>query len=305
MKADLFEKVKQTLIEGIEKEGMSWFRPWKSAVGNDWRPINRATGRVYTGMNVWFLSASMREFGYEHNEWVTYKNAQDVGGNVRKGEKSTEVFFWNIGYWNPTTKKTYKSMSDAVSKGEDPKDIKQFFSLKVYYVFNIAQCDNIEPRNPGEPAEEGTFNPVEEAERIIAEWGTKPPIRHGGNSAHYSPTMDYVQMPEPKTFIDGDSYYKTLFHELVHSTGHETRLKRKGVAEFDKFGSERYAMEELVAESGSMMLAGIAGLNPKDSDSNSVAYIKGWVKKLKETPSNAITSALTQSSKAVTFIVGE
>lgn len=301
----MFEKVKQTLIEGIEKEGMSWFKPWRNSANGDWRPINRESGRAYEGMNVWFLSAAMREFDYEHNEWVTYKNAQDLGGNVRKGEKSTEVFFWYIGYWNPTTKKVYKSVADAVSKGEDANDIKQFFSLKVYYVFNIAQCDGIEPRNPNEPVEEGEFCPVEEAERIIAEWGTKPRITHGGNSAYYSPTQDYVQMPEAKTFVDSDSYYKTLFHELVHSTGHESRLKRKGIVEFDKFGSEQYAMEELVAESGSMMLSGIAGLSPKDSDANSVAYVKGWVKKLKETPSNAITSALTQSSKAVTFIVGE
>lgn len=310
-KTDIFEKVKQTLIEGIEKEGLNWFKPWKDSRGgglDDWRPINRKTGQPYKGMNIWFLSSAMRDMGYEYNEWLTYKNAQELGGSVRKGESSTEVFFWNIGYWNPTTKKTYKSMADALAKGESKEDIKQFFSLKVWNVFNIAQCDGIEPRNPSqpiEPEEENIFSPIEEAERIIGEWDTKPRIKHGGNSAHYSPSMDYVQMPEPKNFVDGDSYYKTLFHELVHSTGHETRLKRKGIVEFDKFGSDRYAMEELVAESGSMMLTGLAGLNPKDSDDNSVAYVKNWSKRLKQEPSKAIVGALTQSAKAVELIMGK
>ena len=309
-KTDIFEKVKQTLIEGIEKDGLNWFKPWKNSRGGlgDWRPINRKTGQPYKGMNVWFLGSAMNEFGYEHNEWVTYKNAQDLGGSVRKGESSTEVFFWNIGYWNPTTKKVYKSIADAVAKGEDKNDIKQFFTLKVWNVFNIAQCDDIEPRNPSqpiEPEEENIFSPIEEAERIIAEWATKPPIRHGGDSAHYSPSMDYVQMPEAKNFVDSDSYYKTLFHELVHSTGHEKRLKRKGIVEFDNFGSDRYAMEELVAESGSMMLTGLAGLSPKDSDDNSVAYVKNWSKRLKQEPSKAIVGALTQSAKAVELIMGE
>jgi len=309
-KTDIFEKVKQTLIEGIEKDGLNWFKPWtnKGGVVGDWRPINRKTGTPYKGMNVWFLSSAMKEFGYDNNEWLTYKNAQELGGSVRKGESSVEVFFWNIGYWNPTTKKVYKSLADAVAKGEDRKDIKQFFSLKVWKVFNIAQCENIDARNPSAPIEsdeENAFNPIEEAERIIAEWGTKPSIRHGGNSACYIPSKDHVQMPEAKAFIDGDSYYKTLFHELVHSTGHESRLKRKGVIEFDKFGSDRYAMEELIAESGSMLLAGIAGLNPKDSDDNSIAYVKNWANRLKEESSKAIVGALTQSAKAVEFIVGE
>lgn len=307
MKQDIFDQVKETILKGIEKDGLQWFKPWKSANGGvDWRPINRVTGRAYNGVNIWLLSAAMREFGYEYNEWLTFKNVTDMKGRVIKGEKATDIYFWNIGYWNPTTKKTYTSHAAAVAAGENPADIKQYFSLKLYKVFNIGQCEGIEPRNKAAevvPAEE--FNPVAEAERIIAEWVTKPVVKHGGNSAYYSPQQDYVQMPKGEQFVDADSYYKTLFHELVHSTGHETRLKRKGVVDFDRFGSEQYAMEELVAESGSMMLSGIAGLNPKDGEVNSVAYIKNWCKTIRETPSKAIMSAMTQSSKAVELIVGE
>lgn len=306
MKQDIFEQVKETILAGVEREGLQWFKPWKSTNGSDWRPVNRVSGRAYNGMNVWLLSAAMREFGYEYNEWLTFKQVTELKGRVNKGEKATDIYFWYIGYWNADTKKTYPSEAAAISAGENPKDIKKYFTLKMYKVFNIGQCADIAPRGGAAVVVEPTeFNPVEEAERIIAAWDGKPTIKHGGNSAYYSPTDDYVQMPKGEQFVDSDSYYKTLFHELVHSTGHESRLKRKGVVEFDAFGTEQYAMEELVAESGSMMIAGIAGLNPKDGGDNSLAYIKGWCKKIKETPSKAIVSALTQSSKAVDMIVGE
>jgi antirestriction protein ArdC len=311
-KEDIFEQVKTTILEGIEKKGLNWFKPWTSStykVGDEWRPINRVSGRTYNGVNIWILSNAMIEFGYEHNEWLTFKNASDMGKRVRKGEKAVDIYFWNIGWWNPTTKKTYKSLADAIAKGEDQKDIKQFFSLIFHKVFNIAQVDDLEPRNPKEavtePTEEEEFTPLEIAENTIKNWAQCPPINHGGNQAYYSPSDDYVQMPEPKRFVDGDSYYKTLFHELVHSTGHKARLNRKEVAEAKiKFGSADYGMEELVAESGSLMLTSLLGLDPKDNEENTQAYINNWVKVVKDTPSKAIVSALTRSTKAVDYILG-
>jgi antirestriction protein ArdC len=308
-KEDIFEQVKTTILEGIEKKGLDWFKPWTSStykVGDEWRPINRVSGRAYSGTNIWILSAAMVQCGYEHNEWGTYKNIQDWASNVRKGEKAFDTYHWNIGWWNPTTKKTFKSMADAIAKGESVSDIKQFFSLKIWKVFNIGQCENIEPRNPHAPIEEPTedeFSPIDIAEAAIKNWAHCPKIKHGGNRAYYSPMADYVQMPEPTDFIDGDSYYKTLFHELVHSTGHKARLNRKPVAESAfKFGDADYSVEELVAESGSMMAVGILGLNPKDSNTNSQAYINNWLKGVRETPAKAIVSALTHSSKAIEYM---
>lgn len=302
--ADIFEQVKETLLNGIKAKGLEWFKPWKNANGLIETPINRTSGKPYHGMNVFFLNAHMDFYGYESNEWLTYKQAQGLGGQVRKGEKSVQVYFWKVGVVSTQSNKYYNSESDALKAGEPKDKLKKTFTLRTYRVFNITQCDDIEPRNKPEPkpSNTNTFKPIEKAEEIVVGWENCPTIRHKGNRAFYMPSMDFVQMPKPEQFVDADSYYKTLFHELVHSTGHESRLSRKGVTSCDGFGSEVYSMEELVAESGSMVLSEICGLQPKHAD-NSVAYIKGWTKRIKETPAKAIVSALTQSSKAVEYIL--
>jgi len=174
-------------------------------------------------------------------------------------------------------------------------------------VFNIAQCDDIEPRRkPVAPVEGvGEFTPIDKAERVYKEQYPKdnrPSLSHGGERAFYVPSRHHVQMPNPETFVTNDDYYKTLFHELVHSTGHETILKR--LDKVAAFGSDAYSKEELVAEIGSQFLVGLTGISPKDDEQNSQAYINGWVKELKDKPKMAL-SAATKAMKAVDFILDE
>mgnify|MGYP006969368726 FL=1 len=125
--------------------------------------------------------------------------------------------------------------------------------------------------------------------------------------AYYAPMSDLVSMPTLAQFNTPEAYYQTLFHELVHSTGHESRLSRKGVMTTEQFGKTKadYAFEELIAESGAMMLTGMAGLDVEKLEANSKAYINGWVKAVDEAPEQAVVSALTQSYKAVDFILGQ
>ena len=171
-------------------------------------------------------------------------------------------------------------------------------------MFNIDQCEGLEPRREKvEPT--GDFNPIEQAENIYKEQYPKevrPTLAHGGSSAFYVPSKHHVQMPKQETFITSDDYYKVLFHELVHSTGHDTILKR--LDKVAAFGGDAYSKEELVAEIGSQFLVGLTGIQPKDDETNSQAYINGWCKKLTDHPKMAL-SAANKAMKAVDFITGE
>lgn len=301
----IYEKVKETLLQGLQTKGLEWFKPW-SADGQssaDWRPINWATGKGYNGINVFMLTAIANSNGWV-NQWVTFNQCSKADGQIIKGSKASDAYFWDIGYWNPTTKKKYKTLQQAIDAGEKQEDIKKFIILKVFKVFSVSQT-TLTPREVKKakvtPKE---FNPVAEAEAIVAGYKTRPSINHGGDRAYYSPLQDYVQMPTPESFVDSHAYYKILFHELAHSTGHKDRLNRKGVGDMGvRFGDAVYSAEELVAESSAMMLSGIAGIDTHTD--NSIAYIQAWVKGVQETPATAIVSALTQSAKVVDYILGE
>lgn len=301
-KQNVYQQVTDRIVAGLQQKGLSWFRPWNAGQMSE-LPINNATGTAYKGLNVLFLSIEQMDKGYDHAEWLTYKQCAAKGGQVRKGEKGTPVVFWSIKFRaidDNGEVKYFSKMSDIPEGWKFQKT----FMPRVWNVFNIDQCDDIEPRRERvEPAE--TFTPIEAAERVYSEQYPKdkrPTLRHGGGSAFYSPMKHHVQMPKPETFVTNDDYYKTLFHELVHSTGHDTILKR--LDKVAAFGSESYSKEELIAEIGAQFLVGLTGIQPKDDEQNSQAYINGWIKKLNDQPKMAL-SAATQAMKAVDFITGE
>lgn len=305
-KKDVYQQVTDRIIEGLQTKGLQWFKPWNAGQGMDtMMPINNTTGRAYKGLNQLFLCIEQAERGYEHNEWLTYKQAAKAGGNVVKGSKGTEIVFWNISYVDQDGK-YYRKPEEVRKAGLTMMDVKKIFSPRLWNVFNIAQCEGIEPRRkPVEPVDAtGEFNPIEEAEKVYGELypaDKKPTLGHGGNSAFYAPRRHHVQMPKPETFVTNDDYYKTLFHELVHSTGHEDILNR--LSKVAAFGSEDYSKEELVAEIGAQFLVGLTGIEPKDDHTNSQAYVNNWVKQLKDKPKMAL-SAANKAMKAVDFIMG-
>lgn len=306
MQNQIFEKINKTVIEGLKAKGLSWFKPWKSGQAN--APFNLATDRFYNGFNIFILNYEMVDKGYEYNQWLTFKQVSAKGGKVVKGSKSTEVYFWQIGYLdNSTGKFVPTKLIKSINPNERMTDGKlrylKTFSVKFYKVFNVAQCEGIDPK-----VMEVTLD-VDNKPNEVAESLSKSYIDRQGNlklvhledRAYYSVSIDTVNMPKLDTFVDSDSYYKVLFHELAHSTGHKDRLNRKTLLEVNKWGDTTYAKEELVAEISAMYIVGMLGLEPKDNESNSQAYIKGWCKYLEDKPKECVY-AMQQATKVVEYI---
>ena len=293
---NIYDKINDQVLEGLEKEGLNWFRPWKSGQAN--QPMNYSSGKFYKGFNIFMLNFEMVDKQYEYNQWMTYKQAQAKGGQVKTGETATDIYFYKVSYHNATTGK----YSDTPTG--DLNEWRKTFSMRYFKVFNIAQTEGIEPL----PVEE--FEPTEDQTNEMAKnlstgylERESITINPFGNSASYSPSRDHIEMPSLETFCDSDSYYKTLFHEMAHSTGHETRLKRATLMDVSHWGDNTYSKEELVAEISAMYLVGILGLEPQDSTFNSQAYIKGWCKHLKD-KSRECVNAMQQATKVVEFIQG-
>jgi antirestriction protein ArdC len=306
MQNQIFEKINKTVIDGLKAKGLSWFKPWKAGQAN--APFNLATDRFYNGFNIFILNFEMVDKGYEFNQWLTFKQISAKGGKVVKGSKSTEVYFWQIGYLdNSTNKFVAPKLVNSINPNERMSDGKlrylKTFSVKFYKVFNVAQCEGIEPKVM-EVTLDVDNKPNEIAESLsksyIDKQGTLKLV-HLEDSAYYSPSRDIVNMPKLDTFVDADSYYKVLFHELAHSTGHKDRLNRKTLMEINKWGDTTYAKEELVAEISAMYIVGMLGLEPKDNESNSQAYIKGWCKYLEDKPKECVY-AMQQATKVVDYI---
>lgn len=278
----VYEIVTERIIALLEQGTVPWQKPW-AASGEDCRPRNLLSKKTYRGVNVFLLHA----MSYESPYWLSYKQAQELGGNVRKGEKSCPVVFWK---WLDV---------DQAGTGEK----KRIPLLRYYSVFNVAQCDGI--RAPEDAQVTSTHNPIESAETILASMPLRPPIHHGANRACYWPSFDRVDMPMPGCFRTPAHYYNVLFHELTHATGHESRLKRKGVAgsdgEWSAFGSTPYAREELVAEMGAAFLCGQSGIVERTIE-ESAAYVAGWLERLRDDKKLVVTAA-AQAQKAADYIL--
>lgn len=279
---DVYQLVTDKIITLLESGVVPWRKPWAAADGG--APKNLVSGKEYRGINVWMLHAS----GYSSPYWVSYKQAQDLGGNVRKGEKSSLAVFWK--------------MLKVTDKDAQPGDnkTKQVPVLRYYHVFNLEQCDGIEYPKP-EP-QLPFFDPVAEADKLVDGFKNPPSIVHTGGKAFYRRSEDRVTMPEKTSFSGVPEYYSTLFHELIHATGHDSRLKRLQNS-VEGFGSTSYAKEELVAEMGAGFLCAISGIENATLE-NSAAYIANWLGRLKD-DRKLVVHAAAQAQKAVDWITGK
>ena len=304
-KINVFEAVNKQVLDGIKKSGMSWFKAWTDSNGNIQDPINRFTKRAYNGVNIFILNATASVEGYASNEWVSFAEAKKLGSNVMKGEKSTIVVHWNVSY--KVEDKWFPNLTALNKAGYTEDDAKKLFKLKQFRVFNIAQCSDIQPCReiPTESEDNLDIQPIESAEAIVNGYKNAPKIvERPQGSAYYTPSRDTITMPTKEQFVKRtsiDDFYKVLFHEMIHSTGHSTRLDRKLVGvTADKVS---YSKEELVAEIGAMYLTSIANLNPKDHERQSQAYINGWIKFIKSSHEKALISAMTHARKGVDLIL--
>jgi len=206
---DVYQIVTDQVIDLLEQGKIPWQKPWRGGAAG--MPKNAISKKPYRGVNV-FLLAMIQEFkGYDSPYWLTYKQAQELGGNVKKGEKSTLVIFWK-----PLEKEN----------PDNPEKPDKYMVLRYYNVFNVDQCESLDlsklPGDAIDPDISGPdldFSPIEACENIVKHFIHRPEIVHNSQRAYYSPTKDLVNMPKPETFQDEQSYYATLFHELTHSTG--------------------------------------------------------------------------------------
>lgn len=278
--SNVYDVINSRIMELLEQGTVPWRKPW-NAQSNF--PKNLVSGKRYQGVNVFMLACS--EFSSPY--WMTFKQCQDKGGHVIKGSKSTPVIFWK-----------WLDRKDAPTEGDNSPNGK-IPMLRFYSVFNLCQTEGI----PHPPAEEthNTFDPITQAEKIVADLPQKPDIKYGGNRAFYSVGLDYIQLPHQHTFHTIEEYYSTLFHELSHATGHQNRLARKSILEPSYFGSHEYSKEELVAEMGAAFLCGHCGIE-NNTIENSAAYIGGWLKALKN-DRNLLVHAAAAAQKASDFIL--
>jgi antirestriction protein ArdC len=276
MKNQAYDRITDRIAALLEQGTVPWHKPWKVRTG---LPRNLVSQKPYRGINVFLLIAMC----YESPLWLTCRQANRLGGSVRKGEKACPVVFWK--------QMTYE---DKQSGEEKKKRL-----LRFYHVFNVAQCEGLKfAPAPVETAVNGISKP----EDIVANMPQRPEIKHGMTRAGYSPREDCVGLPVRERFERTEDYYSTLFHELVHSTGHEKRLNRPTLTETAGYGSNPYCKEELIAEMGAAFLCGQAEIGERTID-NSAAYLEGWLKQL-QSDRTLIVSAAAQAQKAADFILG-
>ncbi len=290
---DTYQAVTDRIIAALEAGTVPWQKPWASAG----LPANLHTGKTYRGVNVLLLSLGQ---SYASRWWVTYRQAQERGGQVRKGEKASLVTFWKV--WQPGQEAGAEAAASGghVEEGEQPKN-RRAPLLRYYHVFNTEQCEGLAV--PAEPCAERVHQPLAACEALVAGMPQPPRIVPDGRQAYYSPGLDVVGMPQPEQFRSGEEYYGTLFHELTHSTGHPSRLSRLALdAAPAPFGSPDYSREELVAEFGAAFLCAQAGIFPRTAE-NSAAYIAGWLKALKG-DKRCLPIAAAQAQRAADWIAG-
>lgn len=285
MSFDIYQEVTDQIVAMLEQGVVPWRCPilGRQSAGI---PKNLESGKAYRGVNVFLLALTAWTKGYESSFWLTFNQARQKQGSVKKGEKSSIVIFWR--QYETTDKET----------GE----LKKVPVLRYYRVFNVAQCDGIAA--PDAVTYTPTdFQSIEAAEAIVKGYAEGPAVEHGGARAYYRPSLDMVRMPEPTRFASGEEYYSTLFHELAHSTGHSKRLDRKLDTEPKPFGSPDYGREELVAEMAAAFLSAHAGIQPATIE-NQAAYVGGWLKQLRN-DKKLVVAAAGAAQKASDWIRGE
>jgi len=275
-KFDIYEMVNTQIIDLLEAGTVPWHKPWS---GGD-SPKNLISKKPYRGLNIMLLGS--RPFASPY--WLTFNQAKKIKGAVNKGEKSTVVIFW----------KFLEVIDDKTGK---PKTIPM---LRYYRVFNVEQCTIPEGKIPESVIVENEIESIDMCEEIVNAYDG-PEIEYKAQQAFYSPTPDIINMPRKETFESSEEFYSVLFHEMVHSTGHVSRLDR--IKDHAAFRSAEYSKEELVAEYGAAYLCAITGIENSTID-NSASYIQNWLTALKN-DKRLLVTACGAAQRAIDYITNE
>ncbi len=288
---DVYQIVTDLIIEKLESGIIPWHKPW-----SDYGPaMNYITRKPYRGINQLILNGlHLRPF------YLTFQQAIDLGGSVKKGSKSIPVTYWNILYREASS---HRNISVAEAQKLPHDQVERVAFLKYYRVFNIDDVQNVKFDIPKPEVSQSDFN-MELCDEVIRNMPLRPEIRHERNEAYYHPIEDYINMPELGRFQSPERYFYVLFHEAVHCSGHFTRLNRFDQKQISAFSSEFYSVEELVAEIGAAFLSNHTGIMTEQSIDNSSAYIQGWLKPLKN-DKKFIVEAAAKAQKAVDYILNQ
>ena len=274
---DIYAEITNRIIAEMEGGIIPWKKPW---IANA-KAISRTTGKAYSLLNQMLLGRP--------GEYITFKQCQESGGHIRKGEKASMVVFWK---W-------------IEQEDEETGEKKEVPFLRYYNVFHIDQCEGITAKHSTATAFPDGAEVLEAAQEIIYDYLSREGAKLShveGDKAFYRPSTDEVVLPIRKQFVSTAEYYSTVFHELTHSTGHPSRLNRLSKPTF--FGTEDYSKEELVAEIGASALVNHVGLETVSSLRNNTAYIQNWLSVLKN-DKRFIVSAAGRAEKAVNLILNQ
>jgi len=278
MAMSVYEIVTERIIKKLEEGHIPWAKPW-TGTNKAW---SRSTGKPYSFINQLLL---------EPGEYASFNQIKEAGGSVKKGEKSYIVVFF----------KPYM----IKEKDNNGKEVEKTIPLLRYYrVFNVNQCEGIEQKyNKDDIAPD--IEPIKECESLLSTYIEREGVefKHkAGNRAYYDPTLDRITLPLMQQFKSTEEYYSTAFHEVTHSSGHESRLNR--ISKPAAFGSEEYSNEELVAELTSSALLNKFGIETEATLKNNAGYIQSWIKALKD-DKRMIVYASSKADKAIEFIIGD
>jgi len=270
-----YDVITNRILALLEQGTVPWHRPWDSAMG---LPRNLVSQRAYRGINVWLLTATASPSPF----WATFHQVTAAGGSVRKGAHGVPVVFWKV------------------YNREDPEtgEAEKRFVLRQYTVFNAAQLDGV--AIPEITVLAHRFTPIERCAHLVDAMPQRPTILHGHPRACYTPATDTLHLPHPTCFQSPEAYYATVWHELVHSTGHRSRLNRRTLTDRCLFGDPTYAKEELVAEMGAAYLCGVCGI-ANATLATSAAYLQSWMQVLRHDPTMLVHAA-AQAQKAADYI---
>ena len=304
-KINVYEMVTDRILAELEKGNIPWHKPWirpsvqykgiRIEVDPQSCAYSRSTGRPYSMLNQMLLR--------QPGEWATYNQIAEAGGKVRKGEKASLVVFWK-----------FIESKKVTASGDE--EVERIPMLRYYNVFHVeTQVEGLKPKARGahdtvmvpddKTKLEQQWDAIEEADAIVRAYLERSGVKHTevlGDRAFYRPATDSIETPTKAQFKDPAEYYSTLFHEMTHSTGHQSRLDRFRDSGSHAFGSENYSKEELVAELGASALVNFLGLESKGSFRNSAAYIQSWASRLRE-DSKLIVTASGKAEKAVNYIL--
>ena len=271
MRKNVYEIVTEKIIRQLEQGVIPWRQPWINGGAVNWK-----TQKAYRGINAFLL---------EPGEYATFNQIQEAGGKVKKGASSHIVVFWK---W-------------IEKEDQESGETEKVPFLRYYRVFHIeTQVEGLESKRDATTFD---HDPIAEAEAIYKGYLNAPDFTFDSGQAVYSPTFDRINVPPLHDFEMAEEFYSTLFHEMVHSTGHKNRLARPGVTtQRVAFGDEVYSKEELVAEMGAAMLCGVSGID-NSTIKNSASYIQSWLRSLKE-DHRLVVQAAAQAQKASDYILG-